>query len=92
MPERDVATYLKNTVARLGGKAIKMRWEGRSHAPDYCVLMYPAGAHELIETKAPGKEARAGQVREHERLRRAGFVVRVLDTREKIDEWARGYE
>lgn len=92
MPERDIAKHLKAVTKRLGGEAKKMRWEGRSHAPDYFIELPRQGVHCWVETKAPGEDAREGQAREHARMRRAGCEVYVLDTREKIDEWARGYE
>lgn len=88
MAERDVAKHLKRVVASLGGEVRKVRWEGRAHAPDYLVLLYRHGRAEWIETKAPGETARAGQQREHDRMRRAGCVVHVLDTEERIEEWA----
>jgi hypothetical protein len=42
--------------------------------------------HPLIETKAKNGVPGPHQLREHERLRRAGFVVLVLSTLEQIDE------
>jgi hypothetical protein len=41
--------------------------------------------HILVELKAPGKKPTKTQLREHERLRDAGFVVLVLDSVEAID-------
>lgn len=42
--------------------------------------------HPLIETKAKDGVPEPHQLREHERLRHAGFVVLVLSTIEQIDE------
>ncbi len=42
--------------------------------------------HPLIETKAKNGVPEPHQLREHERLRKAGFVVLVLSTIEQIDE------
>lgn len=92
MTERDIARYLSRVVANLGGETRKVKWEGRAHAPDRLVLLYRHGRAEWIETKAPGKDARAGQQREHDRMRRAGCVVHVLDTEEKIDVWAEQFQ
>lgn len=88
--ERDVAKYLKIRVEALGGEVRKVRWEGRAHAPDYRVLLLKHGKSLWVETKRPGAEARRGQQREHERLRKAGDVVLVLDSIDAIDEWTEG--
>jgi hypothetical protein len=88
MAERDIAKHLKRVVVALGGEVRKVRWEGRAHAPDYFVMLYRHGKACWVETKAPGENARAGQQREHDRMRRAGCEVHVLDTEERIEEWA----
>jgi hypothetical protein len=44
-----------------------------------------ASAIQFCELKAPGKKPTDGQLREHERLRALGFVVRVIDTKEGVD-------
>jgi len=45
---------------------------------------------ELVETKAPGKKPRADQVRDHERRAKLGIVVRVIDTKAKVDNYIAG--
>lgn len=96
MRESKVEKHLVARVTALGGETRKVQWVGRSHAPDRLVLFDVQTFDKpilrigfgscFVETKAPGEEARDGQLREHERLRKAGFVVLVLDTIEKIDE------
>jgi hypothetical protein len=88
--EREVAKYLKTRVAALGGEVRRVQWEGRAHAPDYRVLLFKHGKSLWIETKRPGEEARKGQQREHDRLRKAGDVVLVLDSIDAVDEWVEG--
>ncbi len=40
-----------------------------------------AGAVQFTELKAPGKKPNDKQVREHDRLRRLGFTVNVIDSK-----------
>lgn len=83
-PEGEVKQYLRERVAKLGGEVRFVKWIGRAHAPDCLVLFL--GDPTLVETKAPGKRPRPGQVREIERLRKAGFLVLVLHSKELVDE------
>jgi hypothetical protein len=49
---------------------------------------YPHGVHALVEMKKPkGPGAEAHQLREHKRLRAIGFDVRVIHTKEEVDEF-----
>lgn len=80
--------HLNETVRRLGGETRKLRYVGRAHAPDRLVLL--PGRHIMVELKAPDKEARGGQVREHTRLRRSGIEVVVLVGKEEIDAFFAG--
>lgn len=55
----------------------KLKWIGRRNAPDR--LFVKAGRVVFIEFKRPGGEARATQVREADRLTKAGAEVYVVD-------------
>lgn len=83
MRERDIRRALDLRVKALGGSTRALSWLGRAHAPDVLVLL--SGAHALVETKRPGEMARAGQLREHARLRAAGFRVAVICDLEQLD-------
>lgn len=83
MKERDIEQHFIRRVREHGGEVRKVTWRGRAHAPDRLALL--PSWHFLAELKAPGETARAGQAREHVRLRRAGFTVLVLNTIEAID-------
>lgn len=84
MREREVEAYLVRLVKALGGDVRKVKWIGRVGAPDRLVLF--RAAHFLVELKRPkGGILEAHQVREHARLRKAGFNVYVLETQEDID-------
>lgn len=95
MRERVVEKYLHDEVTRAGGTTRKMK--GRIHDCDrlviwphrICVGQKWNHIH-FVECKAPRKKARAGQVREHARLRKFGCVVHVLDTHDKVDNYVRG--
>ena len=76
-PEAKVVQRIKTLVKSYGGEVRKVEWSGRRGAPDLLVLM--PGHHFFIEVKAPGEKPRPEQLREHERLRAAGFDVLVSD-------------
>ncbi len=88
MKESDVVKHLKKVVKEMRGTTRKVKWEGRKHAPDLLVLLPLSSC--WVETKAPGKAARLGQLREHARLRESGMQVFLLDSVVSVDAWARG--
>lgn len=83
MRESQVESYLHARVKALGGEHRRVKWSGRNHAPDDLILL--PGRHLFIECKRPGEEPRAGQVREAQRLRAAGFEVYAASTFQEID-------
>ena len=82
--EADVEAYLVKQVRARGGDALKFTSPGRRHVPDRLVTA-PSGGVVLVEVKAPGQKPRVAQVREHMRLRAAGFVVVVVDSFDAVD-------
>lgn len=100
--ERDIEAYLVKRVKELGGEVRKVKWIGRSGAPDRLVMLpewkegntwMPCGLALWIELKAPGKLAtfpanahERAQHREHERMRAMGQRVVVIDSIEGVDE------
>ena len=98
MRESDIEKYLVHRVKELGGECRKVRWIGRRGAPDRLVMLprsvgfhsdgsfYTQGAPTIfVELKAPGKKAEPHQAREHERMRRLGQRVVVIDSFEGVD-------
>lgn len=96
--ERDVEEYLTRRVKKLGGEIRKVKWIGRNSAPDRYVLVPPREDTERfldallpriawVEVKRPGEKATSAQQREHDRLRRLGARVEVLDTFEAVDKF-----
>lgn len=84
MRESTIENYLVERVKAMGGECRKLRWIGRNGAPDRIVMLN--GQVIFIELKAPGEKAKPHQVREHERMRRMGQRVEVVDSCERVDE------
>jgi len=94
--EYTIEEYLIVTVNSLGGEIRKVKWLGRRGAPDR-VIMLPAalgkGETIWVEVKKPGGlatfpkgELERAQYREHERMRKMGQRVEVIDSFEGVDE------
>ena len=93
MRERDIERHLVKRVKGLGGEVRKVTWQGRRGAPDRLVMM-PKTFGDLargdigtiwIELKSPGVKPEPHQIREHERMRRMGQRVVVIDSIEGVE-------
>lgn len=90
--ESQIEKYLVAQVKALGGECRKVRWIGRTNAPDRFVMMPPMTKPTWhpqsiwIELKAPGKKPTSGQLREHERMRGMGQRIEVIDSFEGVDK------
>lgn len=92
MRERDIEAYLVARVKALGGEVRKVQWIGRRGAPDRLVMLpredrfggLPSRTW-WVELKAPAVEPEGYQVREHERMRRMGQRVVVIDSLHGVD-------
>lgn len=100
--ESQIETRLVQRVKALGGEVRKVAWQGRRGAPDRLVMLphyydvrpsYEPGVTIWIELKAPGGAAtfpknahERAQHREHERMRKMGQRVEVVDSYERIEE------
>lgn len=78
--ESTIERHLIKQVKAAGGTAYKFVSPGRRSVPDRLVLL-PGGRIVFVECKAPGEQPRADQMREHEKLRKLGFKVVVLDSK-----------
>jgi len=99
--ESQIEAYGKGRAEEAGGVCRKVRWIGRTAAPDR-VLMLPEGCHLYppymafpsatvwVEFKAPGKRPTPAQAREHKRMEAVGQTVLVWDSIEAIDKWFEG--
>lgn len=92
--ESDIEKHLVKRVKELGGECRKIQFIGRPGAPDRLVML-PAfwydgarcdGYTIWVELKAPGKKAEPHQAREHERMRKMGQRVVVIDSYEQVEE------
>ncbi len=79
MRERDIEEYLVKRVQAMGGEVRKAEWIGRRGAPDRRVML-PGRPPVWVELKAPGVKPEAHQIREHNRMRRLGELVEVVDS------------
>ena len=79
MLEEDVENALVRRVKKLGGTAEKFTSPGRRSVPDRLVTL-PDGSIIFVELKAPGKKPTEKQARDHERRRKMGCDVRVIDS------------
>lgn len=88
--EADIEKHLVDRVKELGGEIRKVKWQGRSFAPDRRVMLKPVNA--WVELKKPDyavtPRVRA-QMREHERMRRRGERVVILSTYAEVDTFLR---
>lgn len=83
MLERDIERYLVRKVEEAGGEVRKVKWIGRRGAPDRLVML--PNKTTWVELKAPGKKVKAHQAREHERMRKMGQRVAVIDSIDRVD-------
>lgn len=84
MKEKTVERHLVAEIEKAGGMALKFPPIFFAGFPDRIVLL-PGAVIVFVETKAPGKTARKLQARVHAKLRRIGFRVEVLDTKDAVD-------
>jgi hypothetical protein len=88
MRERDIEAHLVRRVKELGGEIRKAEWIGRVGAPDRRVML-PGRLPVWVELKAPGVKPEPHQIREHNRMRRLGELVEVIDSIEAVEELLR---
>jgi hypothetical protein len=94
MRERDIEAHLVKRVNALGGEVRKVKWIGRHGAPDRLVMLpygFVVAGHAdygqsvWVELKATGVKPETHQLREHERMRKMGQRVVVIDSIEGVD-------
>lgn len=98
-PEGEIVAYAKKRLKEKGCLCRKIGYEGRRGCPDMLVLVperqlvdeygeYPGGPKMMfLEIKKDeNTEPKPHQLREHERMRACGADVRVIGTRQQVDE------
>ena len=85
MRERTLERKLTQSVANMGGLALKFTSPGMAGVPDR-LLLFPEGKLAFVEMKAPGKHPTKLQRLRHAQLRDLGFRVYVIDSVHQIGE------
>lgn len=92
MRESLIEKHLVKRVKALGGEVRKVQWIGRNGAPDRLVMLPDSGPGNgvfnnswWVELKATGKLVDEHQAREHERMRKMGQRVVVIDSIEAVE-------
>lgn len=85
MIESAIEHAFKVAVEARGGMCLKLGVTYQNGMPDRLVLM-PKGRCAFVELKQKGKKPRAIQKWQHDRLRRLGYKVFVLDRTSQIEE------
>lgn len=83
MRERDIEQYFIRRVREAGGLQRKFVSPGHRGVPDRILVL--SGRICFVELKAPGKDLRPDQVREHLKLKSAGANVWTASTKEAVD-------
>lgn len=83
--EKDVEGLLVKETRKKGGMAIKLTSPSCSGLPDRMILL-PGGRIFFVELKAPGRKTRKLQDAVIAAIRRLGFRVEVVDSKDKIEE------
>ena len=84
--ESDVEAYLVKRVEAFGGTCEKFSSPAKRSVPDRLVC-WPEPSVCFVECKAPGEVPTPMQARDHERRRKMGFRVYVVDTKGAVDEF-----
>ncbi len=89
--EKNIEGYLRDKVRDAGGIAYKWESPGNNGVPDR-IVMLPNARDVFVELKAPGKNPTPLQLSQHRRLRALGRDVRVIDSREQVDQLLADYQ
>jgi len=76
--EKKYEKQLRETVQKLGGKALKFWCVSFTGFPDRMVLM-PGGRIHFVELKSPDKQPTPRQLVVHRQLRALGFPVHTIN-------------
>ena len=84
--ERDVERTLIRAARKGGGLCLKFVSPGWAGAPDRLCL-FPEGRGIFVELKRPGMTPRPLQARRAEQLKRLGFEVGLIDSKEEVEKF-----
>ena len=83
--ENDIETYFTKQVKLHHGECFKFVSPSNRGVPDRIVILN--GHTVFVELKAPDEKPRKLQVAVIKKMIRAGADVRVIDTKEKVDDF-----
>ena len=83
--EKEIEAYLRIRIKKLGGVAYKFTSPGNDGVPDRLVLL-PDGDMSFVELKAPGKKPSKLQTVQINRIKRLGYKVHIIDSKELVDK------
>lgn len=86
MREVKVRDYLVEQVEARGGLCELHTAPGQVGVPD-CLVTWPDGDMELVETKTKGGRLSPAQKRDHARRAKLGIKVHVLWSKEQVDQY-----
>lgn len=86
MRESTIEKYLKTEVEKIGGMCLKFGGRNMAGMPDR-VITLPMGRAFFVELKAPGLSPSKLQSFVHSQFAQRGFLVRLMDTKEKVDDF-----
>lgn len=83
--EKEIEAYLRIRIKKLGGIAYKFTSPGNDGVPDRIILL-PEGKINFVELKAPGKKPSKLQKVQINRIKKLGYDVYVIDSKELVDK------
>lgn len=83
-PEAEVEGYFVKEAKRIGALTRKVQWVFQNYAPDRFVAF--RGKYAFLEFKSPKGMLSRGQRLEVKNLVEHGVNVRVVDSRDKVDQ------
>ena len=88
--EKVLEKYLVSEVKKLGGWAVKLLSGLVTGLPDRLILL-PGGVVAFVEVKTTGEDPSPIQRVRHKKLRKLGFRVETLDSKEGINNFINFY-
>ena len=83
--ENDVEKYLIKKCEKMGALCWKWTSPGRRGVPDR--IVFCLGKTYLTELKRPGEKPRLDQKVIHDKLKKVGIPVHVLDSKDEVDKF-----
>ena len=89
--EKNLERKLDSSLKSIGGLCLKLPSIHISGLPDRMCL-FPEGRILFVEVKSTGMKPRKIQKVIHDKLRKLGFDVEILDSTEKLNQIMKDYE